>query len=63
VVPRAVPICEAMVATVLLDHWLIGQAYSQHVQSIRSPKLNFALTPITEVNTSGPQQSTETKNE
>jgi len=32
VVPRAVPICEAMVAITLLDHWLIGQAYRAHVQ-------------------------------
>jgi len=44
VVPRAVPICEAMVAVVLLDHWLINQAYAQHVQAVRSPLLSYANT-------------------
>ena len=39
VVPRAVPICEAMVAITLLDHWLISQAYQQHVSLVRDPKL------------------------
>lgn len=29
--PRAVPICEAMVAIVMLDHWLISQAYKHHI--------------------------------
>lgn len=40
VVPRAVPICEAMVAITLLDHWLINQAYSKHVEAVRNPLLN-----------------------
>lgn len=47
VVPRAVPICEAMVAVVLLDHWLISQAYQQHVQAVRNPALApFGIQPI-----------------
>merc|ERR1711879_322587 len=39
VVPRAVPICEAMVAVILLDHWLISQAYQPHVSLVRNPRL------------------------
>jgi len=34
VLPRAVPICEAMVACVLLDQWLISQAYGHHVAKV-----------------------------
>jgi len=48
VVPRAVPICEAMVAVILLDHWLISQAYQQHVSLVREPLLaSKGIQPVT----------------
>lgn len=38
-----------MVAVILLDHWLISQAYQQHVSAVRAPGLApFGIQPLTE---------------